>query len=107
MQWLKNHSLFKNSVILLLFLIMMGFCMFALFKLKTDSATGRILIWKVTDAMITEHPITGVGFDRFKSFYMTEQATYFELATDSQETMVAGDVNYAFNDFYSIPQKMA
>jgi tetratricopeptide (TPR) repeat protein len=49
--------------------------------------------------MIAEHPVTGAGIDRFKAFYMTGQAAYFEQNPDSPEAMVAGDVNYAFNDF--------
>jgi len=99
MNWIKKYSLLKRCSILLLMCFMIGASIFGLFLLKTDSANGRLLIWKVTGTMIAERPFTGTGFDRFKSFYMTGQAAYFEHTPNSPEAMVAGDVNYTFNEF--------
>jgi len=96
---LRKRSHLWRGAMLLLLCIILGASVFGLFHLKADSANGRVLIWKITGAMISERPVTGTGFDRFKSLYMTGQAEYFEQNPDSQEAMVAGDVNYAFNDF--------
>lgn len=69
-----------------------------LYHLKKGSADGRMLIWKITTRMIADHPATGTGFNGFKANYMDYQARHFENNTDSVETRVAGDTNYAFNE---------
>jgi len=69
-----------------------------LYLMKRGSADGRMLIWKVSMNMIMERPVFGYGFDQFKAHYMDGQAAYFEQNPDSEETMVAGDNNYAFNE---------
>jgi O-antigen ligase len=98
-QHFKKLSRLKQSAILLLFCIVIVAGLVGLFKFKADSANGRLLIWKVTANMIAEHPLTGVGFDRFSAFYMNEQAYYFEQNPESSDAMVAGDTNYSFNEF--------
>ena len=67
--------------------------------MRSESANGRLLIWKITGKMIVDRPLFGVGFDRFKSYYMTAQADYFAEKPDSPEAKLADDANYAFNDF--------
>jgi tetratricopeptide (TPR) repeat protein len=98
-QWLKKLPSPKRGAMLLTVCILIGAGCFGLLRLKTDSAGGRMLIWKVTSSMITHHSITGVGFDRFKAFYMDEQARYLGQMPESSEAMIAGDTNYAFNEF--------
>ncbi len=49
--------------------------------------------------MVMEHPLLGVGYDRFKTYYMDKQADYFKENPDSSEDMVAGDTSYCFNEF--------
>jgi O-antigen ligase len=98
-QWLKKQSRLKQAVILLMICIIIVAGLAGLFKYKTDSSNGRLLIWKITMGMIARQPLTGVGIDRFKTFYMNEQADYFEDHPESAETMIAGDTNYCFNEF--------
>lgn len=69
-----------------------------LYHMKKSSADGRLLIWKVTLSMNKDKPFVGYGFDQFKAHYMDYQSTYFEQNQDSEEAMVAGDNNYAFNE---------
>ena len=69
-----------------------------LYFLKKGSADGRLLIWKVNCNMIKDKPVFGSGFDQFKAHYMDYQAAFFEQNPDSEEAMVAGDTNYAFNE---------
>jgi O-antigen polymerase len=74
----------------------------ALYQFKKGSADGRRLIWKVSTAMIKDKPIWGHGFDGFIANYMDYQAAYFNDNPESKEAMVAGDTNYAFNEFVQL-----
>jgi len=99
MKWIKKQSRLLRGLMLLSVCVLISMGIFGFFQLKTDSVNGRFLIWKVTSTMIAEHPVNGVGFDRFKANYMIGQAAYFEQMTQSPETMFASDVNFAFNEF--------
>jgi len=92
------NSGIKKVAVTVLGVIILGISASGLYFLKKDSADGRLLIWKVTINMIKEKPITGFGFDQFKSHYMDYQAAYFKQNPDSVEAMVAGDTNYTFNE---------
>jgi len=74
----------------------------ALYQFKKGSAEGRRLIWKVSTEMIKDKPMWGHGFDGFIANYMDYQATYFNNNPESKEAMVAGDTNYAFNEFVQL-----
>ncbi len=43
---------------------------FGLYYFKKDSADGRVLIWKVTSQMISDNPVAGIGYEKFKAHYM-------------------------------------
>lgn len=88
-----------RKIILLLFavsILLSGLAGMYLFK--KDSANGRTLIWKVTLNMIADHPYFGTGIGGFKANYMDYQATYFKAHPETDEAMLAGDTNYAFNE---------
>lgn len=75
----------------------------AIYHLKKDSADGRLLMWKVTTHIISEHPLTGVGWGNFAGAYGQAQANYFaEGKATPQEEWVAGSPEYAFNEFLQI-----
>lgn len=80
-------------------LILLAISGAGLYDLKNGSVDGRLLIWKISMKMIRYKPVSGYGFDQFKAHYMDYQATYFEQNQASEEAMVAGDNNYAFNEF--------
>ena len=92
------NSAFKKVIAGILVVLFAGISLWGLYHYKKGSADGRLLIWKVTAGMIQDYPFTGVGFDRYKAHYMNYQAGYFQENPDSQEAMVAGDTNYAFNE---------
>ncbi|MGV8139597.1 MAG: O-antigen ligase family protein [Mangrovibacterium sp.] len=98
--WFRKYlnTSFKRIIVLLLAVVFAGACVSGLYFYKKGSADGRTLIWKVSLNMIGDHPLTGVGFDRFKAHYMDYQARYFEKDPEREEAMVAGDSNYAFNE---------
>ncbi len=84
------------SVLLIVTLLVTGLT--GMYYLKKDSANGRALIWKVTLNIIAGHPFTGTGTNGFKANYMDYQAGYFKTNPGSNEAMLAGDTNYAFNE---------
>ncbi|WP_077153999.1 O-antigen ligase family protein [Bacteroides bouchesdurhonensis] len=76
---------------------------YALFFLKADSASGRLLMWKVTSMAITERPLTGYGSDGFVHAYGMAQEKYFANANYSEtEEWVAGSPEYAFNEYLQV-----
>lgn len=88
------------SVILCFLVIMVGI---SLFRLKSDSAHGRLLIWKNTFCAITERPFFGYGVGKFPSVYGKTQAEYFTSGKATTiEEHVAGYVEYAFNDYLQL-----
>ena len=73
-----------------------------IYNMKKDSADGRTLIWKVGIETIKNNP-AGVGIGNFSGAYGLEQAKYFESGTSTpQEQLVAGNPEYAFNEFIQI-----
>ena len=73
-----------------------------IYQLKKNSADGRALIWKTTLKIISKHPM-GVGLGHFSGAYRVEQAAYFASGNYSkQEELVAGNPEYAFNEYLQI-----
>lgn len=75
---------------------------FALYHIRTDSADGRILIWKVTLGMVAEHPLLGYGPNGFDAHYMQWQAEYLTNHPDSPHILLADNVAVPFNEFIGI-----
>ena len=78
---------------------------FFVFKMKEDSALGRILVWKVT--LSTPHPhaslLWGNGIGYFESQYGKWQADYFrEKEGTEKERHIAGYVTTAYNEFLEL-----
>ncbi len=73
-----------------------------MYSLKKDSADGRMLIWKNTITAIAENP-GGVGIGNFAGTYGKQQAGYFQSGRGTeQEKLVAGNPEYAFNEYLQI-----
>lgn len=69
---------------------------------KTDSAKGRLAIWKISFEMIKEHPITGNGLMSFRRDYMHYQANYLNKHLDDEELILLSNNGFAFNEFIRI-----
>lgn len=67
-------------------------------QIRSESALGRLLIWRASVPMITEAPILGNGHNSFEKNYMFAQADFFAQNPDSQFAQVASNVGYPFND---------
>jgi O-antigen ligase len=73
-----------------------------IYYLKKDSADGRLLTWKISLKTAMKHPL-GVGLGNFSGAYGDEQAAYFASGQGSeQEEYVAGNPEYAFNEYLQI-----
>jgi len=94
----------RKSVILFLSIgvVLVACSVAGIYQLKKNSADGRVLIWKTTLKMIPKHPM-GVGLGQFSGAYGEEQAAYFASGKASaQEELVAGNPDYAFNEYLQI-----
>lgn len=81
-------------------LIIVGY---ALFHLKKDSASGRLLMWKVSTMAIAEKPIMGYGLGSFAQAYGDTQENYFAGGDYSEtEEQVAGSMDFAFNEYLQV-----
>lgn len=73
------------------------------YKVKRDSALGRLTIYRVAANMIKEHPLTGVGPNRFAACYNNYQAEYFRTGKASIEPELLADNTFeAFNSIIQI-----
>lgn len=71
----------------------------SLYRVKKDSADGRLLIWRNTVAMIADRPLFGYGSNGFGAKYMLYQARYFESNPECLEADLADNVNHPFNEY--------
>ena len=73
-----------------------------MYFLKKNSADGRVLIWKVSLQIALEHPF-GVGLGNFPGAYADAQADRIAGGKAGEtETYVAGNPEYAFNEYLQI-----
>lgn len=69
-----------------------------LYKLKPQSANGRLLIWKVSCNMIQDKPWTGFGKGGFAANYLYYQADYMKSSASPAERKLAGSTHLTFNE---------
>lgn len=83
-------------------LIILSITLLYVYRLKQNSADGRILIWKIA-LQTANNNKSGVGLGRFAGAYGKEQSIYFESGVGNiQEQYVADSPEYAFNDYLQI-----
>jgi O-antigen ligase len=92
-------SKLKKIVLAASIILFIGMSLLGVYHFKKGSSDGRLFIWKVSTEIIKDNPIFGVGFDRFKAHYMNYQANYFASYGETNETLVADNTYYAFNEF--------
>lgn len=74
----------------------------ALYYVKQDSADGRLFIWNRCLEMIKERPLFGYGTYGFHRYYMSTQAIFFKINTDSPFIMLADNVSHPFNEYIKL-----
>jgi len=92
----------KQILSLSVLLILLTVCLAGAYYLKKDSADGRTLIWKTSIQAIKENPF-GVGLGSFPGVYGDKQTQYFlEEKGSEREQLIAGNPEYAFNEYLQI-----
>ncbi|MEO9570391.1 MAG: O-antigen ligase family protein [Polaribacter sp.] len=95
----KQLNAYKKTILIIVTILSVGISLFGIYHFKKGSSDGRLFIWKVSTEFIKGNPIFGVGFDRFKAYYMNFQANYFIRSGETTEALVADNTYYAFNEF--------
>jgi len=89
-------------VLLLAIFIIASFIGF-LYKLKPASALGRLTIYQVAANIIRDHPLTGVGPNRFSAVYNNYQSDFFKAEQCTIQTQLLADNTFeAFNSIIQI-----
>jgi O-antigen ligase len=78
--------------------VILSFSGYGLYRLKSDSVEGRILIWKVTAEMIKDKPLFGYGENGFSTNYMHYQAKYLKEKGSEKEKYLAANNHLVFNE---------
>ncbi len=92
----------KNALIIASGFLIVGGGL-GIYHLKKDSADGRLLIWKVSTAMVAKNPVFGIGYGRFAAEYNLYQRDYFAAGKGSeQEKFLADNNSFAFNEYLKI-----
>lgn len=77
----------------------LGLSLCGLYQVREVSANGRLFIWKNTCEMIKDHPLAGVGIDRFKAEFPAYQAQYHSRLTEEVEKYYDGNTFLVFNEY--------
>lgn len=81
------------------FILFVGF----VYKIKENSADGRLLIWKISTTIMKESFICGVGHGRFPSAYGEAQEIYFRAKQGTKhEEYIAGAPEFAYNEYIQV-----
>ncbi len=98
----KRWSKMKWLSLGLVTVTFVGLSGMGLYHLKKDSADGRALIWNVSMDMLEKNWIN-YGLGHFAGSYGKAQERYFSEGRGSEwEKSVAGEPEYAFNEFIQI-----
>lgn len=95
---IRRLDLSLKAGLIALLLCVATIAFYSIYHFKRNSADGRFLIWKVSGNIFRKNFYSGVGHDRFKAYYMNEQADYFSKPSNPGEIMVADNTYYAFNE---------
>lgn len=89
----------KNIIFFIIVAIICSLLVVQLYKMKKNSADGRLLIWKLSVELIRERP-QGYGYGLFEKIYNLKQSNYF-LSGNSpvNERRNADFVRMPYNDF--------
>jgi O-antigen ligase len=88
----------KMLVTISLCILFLPFIGYLLYLLKPNSAQGRLTIYRVSFNIIKDHPVIGIGPNRFSAVYNNYQAEYLEKNKLSISQQLLADNSFeAFN----------
>jgi len=79
-------------------LLLCGFVLLLLYRMRPASARGRLLVYRVTADYLLRAPWGGHGSAGFRRDYMFGQAAYLADRADAEAGRLAGNVSYPFNE---------
>lgn len=89
----------RKRVYAVCIVIALALSLYGMYRMREVSADGRLFIWKNTCEMIKDHPLTGVGIDRFKAEFPAYQAQYHSQLTEEVEKYYDGNTFLVFNEY--------
>ena len=93
----------KGRTVWIAVVLLAGVGLAGLYYLKKDSADGRALIWKVSLNLVEKNWPMGSGLGYFSGSYGDAQQDYFIAGHGTaNEEWLAGEPEYAFNEFIQI-----
>ncbi|WP_294142153.1 O-antigen ligase family protein [uncultured Sanguibacteroides sp.] len=101
----KIHQQHPKGYLTLLisFILVLSIACYGIYRLKKDSADGRLLVWKISLSSLKEHPLTGVGIGNFPAAYGEAQTNYFMQGDFTPREKLLADIpEYGFNEFLQI-----
>jgi len=76
---------------------------YGMYSFKKNSADGRLLIWRVSAALVSENPLKGSGLGSFQVLYDGAQADFIISGKASEkQCIIADSPEYAFNEYLQI-----
>jgi O-antigen ligase len=96
--FLSQLTIAKKILLIAGILITGAVGLYGIYTFKAASADGRFVIYQVCADMIQQHPVFGLGFDRFQAHYMDAQANWLKNEGGSAAHLLADNTYYAFNE---------
>lgn len=93
--WLRRRLRWPRTLLVGLVAVVLTASVF----INTDSAMGRLLIWRVTCGVVTDRPVFGGGDGAFLVHYMPYQADFFANNINHPTAVLADNVTYSFNEY--------
>lgn len=100
-----NRNFYSNQIVKRVLLVVLGLMCLGFIVLifeKSESITGRLLIWQVSFSKIAESPFWGEGISSFHRFYPDAQRIFLENNPNPAYLHVADTPKWAYNDFIEL-----
>ena len=91
----------KYIVSLLSLLVILLITVF-LYTRNMESSSGRWMIWRISVPMVTDQPLTGVGYGKYGFEYLNYQAKFFSDSSNMSLAYKAANLKQPHNEFLSV-----
>jgi O-antigen polymerase len=93
------HFSRKAIVLLCAGLVITGSISYVLFYRNVESSKGRMFVWNVSLPMLLEHPVQGVGVDRYAIEYLNYQRKFFDIDVNKAFAPKAANMKGSLNEY--------
>jgi O-antigen polymerase len=95
----QSQSLIRRRLVMVSGILLLSVLGILLYHADTESTSGRWIIWEITNLMIIENPVLGVGQGNYSVEYLNYQAEYFENLAHKRNEIKAANIKQAPNEF--------